>query len=129
MRIGQDLGKSEARPENRKAKPTKNRHRTQDRDRRKVHQFGEKAAYDSRGQDKCVSNHSEAHRPPGRIITQTSGTKLRKEGTWFDCVRRNECKLRLETFCVFRPFRVVVQTAAREVRSARKIGAKDARNT
>ena len=101
MRRGQDLGKSEARPKNREAKPTRNRHRTQDRDRRKVIQRGEKAVYGSRGQDKCVSNQSEAHKPPDRVTTQTSDTKLRREGTGLDRVRRNEYKLKLEAFCVF----------------------------
>ena len=86
LRRGQDLGKSEARPENREAKPNGNRHNPHDSGERKAIQRGENAMYGSRGTDQYGSKQSVTHKPTGRIETQTSGTELTEDGTELDRV-------------------------------------------
>ena len=104
MRRGQDLGKSEARPENREAKANGNKHNPQDSGERKAIRRGEKAMHGPRGTDQYGSKQSVTHKPTGRIETQTSGTVLKEDGTGLDRVQITECKSVIEAASVFYPF-------------------------
>ena len=101
MRRGQDLGKSEARPENREAKPNGNRHNPLDSGERKAIQRGEKAMHRLRGTDRYGSKQPVARKPTGRFKTRTSGTALREDGTELSRVQITKYKSEIEATNVF----------------------------